>query len=172
MDDILSHIAQREDGIFNERGIKKATGSGTYMPFSYYELTFDYKGYQILLHNELGQTNTGNITVTFSNRSLEEFTITNRSHFWRLFNKGSNILKIKTVDSTLAIRLEDLLEKSMLEHYSRENLFEPKIYNLMHDNTMRLITEYHLEFDDKKNITEALISFYKLFIDALIARKI
>lgn len=172
MEDILQKIAQRENGSFEENEIKEASHGGSYTTISYYYLTLDYKEHHIELRNELGNSNTGSVKVSFGKKALEKFVITNRSHFWRLFNKKSNILKIKTVDSILSLRLEGLLEKSLLEHYSRENLFEPKIYNIVDGETMVLVTDYHLEFDDKRNITEALINFYKLFVDAIVERKI
>lgn len=172
MEDILKTIAVRENGLFEESEFKTGTGGGSYATISYYNLILDYKEHHIEMRNELGNSNTGYVKVVFENKSLETFVITNRSHFWRLLNRKSNILTIKSIDSILSLRLQDLLERSLLEHYSRENVFEPKIYNIAEGKKMVLIAEYHLEFDDKRNITEALINFYKLFIDAVIARKI
>lgn len=155
-------LEENVEFIFDDR--KYSTSRGA-IPVSIYELTIPYKNHSIFIRNELGNGNLGKIQTELKDFSIPFFEITNRSHFWRLFNRKSNILSIKCERFLFKTTLQQLLLDTELEKIARENLFEPKIYAVNETHLVNLTCEYHLEFEDKEGVLRPLIKFYKALID-------
>lgn len=165
MEDVFKLISVEEDAEFLLDNRKYAGGRGSNVHVSVYELKINYKNHLIFVRNELGNSNLGKIHCELKEFSIPIFEITNRSHFWRLFNRKSNILKIACENQVFSSQLQQILLDTKLEKIGQDNLFEPKIYNADDNGIMNLFCDYHLEFEDKEGALRALINFYKSLID-------
>ena len=165
MEEIFKLISIEENGEFILDGRKYSVGAGARITVSTYELTIPYKNYSISIRNELGNGNLGKIKAELRGFSIPIFEITSRSHFWRLFNRKSNLLKINCENTFFSKILQKILLDTGLEKISQDNLFEPRIYNFNTNGVMNLVCDYHLEFEDKEGVLRPLIQFYKSLID-------
>ena len=169
MDEVFAEIARKENGEFKVTDLKYFGSTGTVVPVSYYSLVMDYKGYCINVSYELGNHNLAKIEMELKQGEIiPDFLITNRSHYYRLFNRKANILKADSVSNSFKKFIEDLLFSSGLEMLARENLFEPKVYISRNKNHVKVLTvEFHLVFGNKKGALTSLIAFYKGIVDYL-----
>ncbi|AXG72818.1 hypothetical protein DVK85_00645 [Flavobacterium arcticum] len=169
MNEVFAEIAKQENGEFEVIDTKYSGGRGTRVFVSYYSLVINYKGYCINVSYELGNHNLAKIEMQLQlGETIPEFLITNRSHYYRLFYRKANILKVESPNNAFKKNLESLLISTNLELLARENLFEPKIItSLNEDNIKVLVTEFHLVFENKKGVLYALITFYKGIVDQL-----
>ena len=143
--------------------------NGTRIFVYHYFLKIAYKNHIINITNELGNHNMGKIEMAIiPTENISEFIITSRSIYVRLFNKKLNILKVECKDSTFNKYLQDLLFSTNLENLARENRFQPQIScSLNQSKDMLLTTDYHLEFNSKKDVLLSLIKFYKAIVTHL-----
>ncbi|MFA7445943.1 MAG: hypothetical protein WCY89_08350 [Flavobacteriaceae bacterium] len=131
---------------------------------SIYNLHVNYKEHIIYVKNELGHQNLGRVEVQLDKR-LPEFKISNTNHFVNLFLRKKNILKVTCKNHSFKKFLEQKLIELNLEKIAKESLFEPEIYNVFERNAMKIITTYHLQFDNKTAPIQPLVNLYKSLID-------
>lgn len=144
----------------------KVDGDGfSILPISIYSLVVDYKGSAICVENELGNHNIGKVELLLEGKRLPEFRITNTNHFVNIFLRRKIILKVECKNNLFKKFLEQKLTETGLEKLAKDNLFEPEIFNLFERNKMKIVTKYHLQFEDKTGVIKPLISFYKSLID-------
>lgn len=129
-------------------------------------LNIEYKGHNIQVVNKVGDHKMGEIKCELlSSLILSNFDIKYKSHYWRLFNRKSNILTIKSDNQKLNQYLQDKLISSRLENISRKSQFEPTITGFRNDKHYNISTSYSLQFHHKREVLKPLISFYKSIID-------
>lgn len=169
MKDVFEAIANQENGWHEVIDAKYDGPGGSKFFVSYYYLDIHYKDHHIHISFELGNHNMAKIEMELHpGDTIPEFSITNRSHYYRLFNRKANILKVESVNNSFKRYLENLLLSTNLEMLGRENLFEPKIGVSRREGTTKtLTTEFHLVFANKKDVLYALIAFYKGVVDHL-----
>lgn len=137
---------------------------------SLYELKISYKDHFIFVRNELGQSNMGKIVAVLKHANFPDFEITTRNHFTKLFSGDKSTFRIKCDNDSLANYIRQRIGMCNLEQIAKDNLFEPKIYTSLHENKTEIITDYHLEFEDKTGALTALVSFYKSLVDYSVRR--
>ena len=168
MKEVFAAVAKHENGQYEVIDSKFDGSGGSKMFVSYYHLDIDYKDHRIHISYEMGNHNMAKIEMQLlPGEIIPEFSITNRSHYYRLFYRKANILKVKSTNITFKKYLEDLLLSTNLEMLARENLFEPQIGIVRKETTKVLNAEFHLVFGDKEGVLHALISFYKGIVDRL-----
>lgn len=169
MKEIFAAIAKQENGYYEVIDSKYDGSGGSKVFVSYYNLEIDYKAHHIHIKYEMGNHNIAKIAMELlPGEMLPEFTITNRSHYYRLFHRKANILKVETGNITFKKYIEDLLISTNLEMLARGNLFEPVIGISRQEKTTKILTtEFHLVFENKKDVLYALIAFYKSIVDWL-----
>lgn len=169
MNEVFEEIAKQENCEFKTHAEKYAIPNGTRFFVYHYFLKIEYKNHFINITNELGNHNMGKMEMALMpTENIAECSITSRSPFARLFNKKLNMLKVECVDPVFNKYLQDLLFSTNLENLARENRFEPRIsFSLNQNNDMLLTTDYHLEFNNKKDVLLSLIKFYKAIVTHL-----
>ena len=168
MKEVFAAIASQENGIFKTTDKKYVGQRGSAVLVSYYHLDIAYKGYRIVINYELGNHNLAKIEMELHpGITIPEISITNRSHYYRLFYRKANILKVESSNITFKKYLEDLLFSTNLETLARENLFEPRIIISRKDRAKVLTTDFHLAFSNKKDVLYAIVAFYKGIVDWL-----
>ncbi len=167
MKEVFEEIALHENGVLKCFDNNYSNFDGSKIFSTVYKLELNYKEHKILIVNELGQQNIGSVELKIElGTKISNFEISSRSHFWKLFNKRSNILKVECNNVSLKSTLEKLIINTGLEKIAKENLFQPNIFTKSNDyKDLAIITEYHLNFPDKKGALISLIQFYKQIID-------
>lgn len=129
-------------------------------------LNVPYKGQTIQVIYSLSNIQTGIVSCTLEKGlDLPEFHIVARSHYWRLFNKKKNILKVECSAQNFSKILIAKLATLQIEETARNFQFEPTILGKKANNQYELKTSYHLAFPNKKEILRPIIDFYKCLID-------
>lgn len=169
MEKILSEIAKSEFGSFKKIDQKLANFNRSRLFITKYELEILYKNRPIKILNEMGNHNLGSFEVAFpSNLTIPDFRIVTKSHLWKLFHPKSNILVVDYKNISFQTFLQKTSITSNLETVCRANLFEPVInVKRTKNEEIKIITDYHLEFNDKKTAMLSLVNFYKSIIDFL-----
>jgi hypothetical protein len=169
MNEVFEEIAKHENCEFKTHAEKYAILNGTRIFVYHYFLKIEYENHFINITSELGNHNIGKIEMAIiPTENISEFLITSRSLYVRLFNKKLNILKVECRDSRFNKYLQGLLFSTNLENLARENRFEPQIsFSLNQNKGMLLTTDYHLEFNNKKDVLLSLIKFYKAIVTHL-----
>ena len=168
MEEVFAAIAEKEKGNFKADVVKYTMPDSSKMFVSHYYLEVDYKGHQIHIYYEMGNHNMAKAEVQLlPGENFPQFSITNRSHYYRLFYRKANILKVECTSNTFKKYLEELLASTNLELLARENLFEPQMRILQKDVVKVLSCEFHLVFGDKEGVLYGLIAFYKSIVDRL-----
>lgn len=169
MKEVLAAIANQENGIFKITDTKFAGEGGSVVFVSYYHLDITYKDYRIIINLELGNHNIAKIEMELKpGVVIPELSITNRSHYYRLFYRRANILKVESTNITFKKFIENLLLSTNLEMLARENLFEPKIVISQKEDRTKVVTaDFHLAFSNKKDVLYAFVAFYKGIVDWL-----
>ncbi|NDI98345.1 hypothetical protein GWA97_04585 [Flavobacterium sp. LaA7.5] len=169
MREVFAAIAKQENGEFKVTDATYNGFRGAKVFVSYYHLETDYKMHRISIDYEMGNHNMAKIEMQLlPGEAIPELSITNRSHYYRLFYRKANILKVESTNITFKRYVENLLFSTNLEMLARENLFQPKMVTSLNENrTKSFITEFHLAFENKRDVLYALIAFYKGIIDSL-----
>ena len=129
-------------------------------------LEVTHKNQVIQIIYKLSNNQTGLLSCKLEERfRLPKFRVTYRSHFWRIFNKNKNLLKVECAENNFSKFLQEKLSSLQIEETARKFLFEPTLLGSKENNHYELKTSYHLAFPDKKNILRPLIDFYKCLID-------
>ncbi len=102
MKEVFTAIADQENGIFKATDKKYVGQRGSAVFVSYYHLNIPYKENRIIINYELGNYNIAKIEMELQpGITIPEISITNRSHYYRLFYRKSNILKVEALISLL-----------------------------------------------------------------------
>ena len=149
----------------------------TYYPVEYYSvdpqddlyvkklgLDIPYRKHIIKVEYNVGYAKTANFHCEFDNgKEIENFKINYRSQYVRLLFK-KNILKVNTIDANLKSFLASKLIENKLEFIARESMFTPEIeWNRLKSNKLK--AHFSLSFENKKEVLEPMINFYKDLID-------
>ncbi|WP_138433926.1 hypothetical protein [Winogradskyella algicola] len=134
-----------------------------------FTLDLPYKSHTIYISYEVGDLKLGHIVSELKETTISSFKIYAQSHFWRIFNNKSNILKIVTSDKKLKQSLEKMLLNIELESIARKSQFSQIIKGYRTKNHFKITTEFPLSFDAKLEVLLPIINFYKGLIDDFIS---
>ena len=130
-------------------------------------LEIKYNNHIIKVEYKLNNDRTGILNCKLGARDrLPKFKITNKSHYWRFFNRKKNILKIDCDEPKFKTTIEEKLNGLGIEQIARNTQFEPIIVGANNNNNFfEIKTSFHLAFSAKKDILRPLIELYKYFVD-------
>ncbi len=164
MEEAFKIIAQEENGQYKANHTQYFGFSMSDFTATIHELNIEYKNHPIKISYDFGHLNFAKIECQLSLKAyIPNFKITKKSHYWRLFNPKANILKVSCNNISFKNFLEEQLNSSQLEACSRAHLFEPTIQKK--GKPLKILTEYGLGFDNKKEVIRPLIKLYKAIID-------
>lgn len=148
---------------YQEANVKLPNSSN--MPIEKYKLKIPYMDNWIFIENEFGNHNMGHVELELKNANIPHFKVKSGNHFLNLIMRKKHLLKIDCADLTFKEHLATMLISSNLEEIAKRNTFEPEMRTEVSFNTIKIITDYHLEFNDKLGAIEALIELYKALIN-------
>ncbi|WP_196889869.1 hypothetical protein [Aureivirga sp. CE67] len=143
--------------------------SGSNLPVTDHYLEIEYKDSFINLSYEFGSQNIAEIITEIElKQPKEDFEISTRSHFKRLFVQNKSPWKIKNSNPVLKGKILKLLEESKLTEIANESTFEPLIKGKGTKNRFELTTRYSLAFENKEESILPIINLNKRIIDLLL----
>lgn len=159
-------IAEKENGDYKLTEEVYPGELGARIKVSTHQLRIEYKGHEIYIENEFGNTNLGKVHCSFSRRArIPEFEIFTRTQFWKLFNRKADIIEIKCPDQDFTAFAKKHLFDCKLEEIAQKSLFQPQIKGILHENGTNVNLNYHLAFDDKEKALEPIICFFKSLVN-------
>jgi hypothetical protein len=169
MEDIFADIAKEENGNFIQTDITSRNGlMGNSFPQSDYDLEIDYNGHQILIHNTLGPSSVGSVEMMVSSQVGQiDFKLTTKNHFAALFSRKKEMIKISCKNLDFKEFLLGLKELDDLHHIIQEVAFEPVLTCIPEIDGIVIRTEYHLAFEERREVLRPLIAFYKALANKL-----
>ena len=163
--EFFKKLAEKENGKFYFKDENISIGMGVRSPNVLYKITFDYKNNSFTIINQIGNANVGTVCCEM-NKTLQpiEFEINNISHLQNLLLRKKGRLKIKSDNSNIKYFLTKSDSLNILSQIAKKENFSP-IITCAFDENWRIVTEYHLEFDNWIEPIEPTIELYKNLID-------
>ncbi|MGG8497856.1 hypothetical protein ACQY1Q_15700 [Tenacibaculum sp. TC6] len=166
LEEHFTKIAEKEGATLHITNDSVRIGGGARCPDIHYQLYIIYKDRKIRVSNKIGVCEVGSVAcrICDSKESLK-FELTTRSHFRSLFLGKKNRCKLKAENHNIDSFFKNSLSWKELRKMVNETAFMPMFLGENTEEGFSLITEYHMEFPNKEQVVEPLITFYKEFID-------
>ncbi|WP_196890133.1 hypothetical protein [Aureivirga sp. CE67] len=133
-----------------------------------YYLEIEHQNSVIFLCYELANQSMAKVTVEVElNHFKENFEISTRSHFQRLFVKNKSPWKINCPNAEFKKKLLTILDKNELSDFAQKTSFEPIIYGKRAFNKIKIETKFSLAFENKENSIIPVINYHKRMIEFL-----
>lgn len=145
----------------------KVYGTGVFITVSKFVLTIPYKNHLIRIENEYGTSQLGKLEMRIEKGFIPEFEVKSQSHLKNIFLIKKRRFLINCSDLQYKRLIEEWIVNSGMEAIAKENLFEPHVRLEKVKGAQYMITEYHLQLEDKMGGLKAMIQFYKQCVNNL-----
>jgi hypothetical protein len=161
MREIFEEIAKEERADCNIEDSKTRVG-GVVIFEATYDLSIDYNGKLIRVHNILGGMASGELEMLLPKQSDQtKFEITTKSPFSSLFSRKKERVKISSKDHSIIKFFNDSSELQKIQDIIKDTGFEPYIKGKNTKYGFLVRTEYHLAFEERREVIRPLIALYK-----------
>ena len=141
----FKRIAEKENGKFYFEDKDISTGLGVRSPNVTYIIKFEYNNSNFTIYNRTGTAYVGEISCDLpSTTPITHFEITSISHLYFLENN-------------LALK--------QLNKIAKKENFSPLIHTYSDNKQKKIITKYHLEFNNWTQVIEPIIELFKNLTD-------
>ena len=160
----FTEFAEKVGGKFYFQDSDLKVGGGVRSPKVIYLVKFTYKDCEFSVLNTTGTSYEGNITCKLaSGLQSIPFEITTISHLANLFRRKKSRFQIKSENENISYFLNQNQTIKKLSAIAHKHNYSPWFF--CDTNEKKLVTKYHLEFDDWTQVIEPTIQLYKDLID-------
>jgi len=165
----LEHIANEIGATLAIKEESIRAGGGAHSPELSFLLKITHHGHVIRIHIHAGTTAVGKVECLLPklNQSLE-FEITTVSHFVNLFLRKGGRFRIESKNEEVKTFFNQSIGLAKMRGIAKKDSFDPLIYGKNRGEEFRLITEYHLQFDNYWEVIKPIILFNKEFINLFV----
>lgn len=162
----FKRIAEKENGKFYFEDKDISIGLGVRSPNVTYIIKFEYNNSNFTIYNRTGTAYVGEISCDLpSTTPITHFEITSISHLLNLFIRKKSRFKIKSENKNLNYFLENNLALKQLNKIAKKENFSPLIHTYSDNKQKKIITKYHLEFNNWTQVIEPIIELFKNLTD-------
>ncbi len=162
----FKRVAEKVNGKFYFKDETLDIGGGVRSPDVTFLIKFVHKGVEVAAMNQTGTSFVGTVLCSYPERPKKfKFEIDNRSYLSRLFFRKKPPFIIKTQNKNLDYFFRHNKALKALSDIAKKVQFEPFFSGKNVKGKYKVITKYHLEFDDWTQVLEPLVQFYIDLID-------
>ena len=162
----FKELAKKEGGTFSYSDEDISIGMGVRSPSVIYQIKFDYKGNEIFIDNRTGTNYVGAIICKISPELRHvKFSLESRSPLSLLFSRKKDQFKIYCENQNFYNFLKNDSSLNKIGVIAQKTKFHPEINCDGKPRNIKIVTKYHLEFEDWTQVLEPIIRFYKNVID-------
>ena len=162
----FKEIAEKENGKFYYKDENAASLNGVRYPYVLFLLQIDYKNHKIIIDNRTGTSFVGTATLILDTTTKSvDFEVSSISHFKNLFLRKKSRFNISSNNQNIKYFIKNNIAFNKLNNIGKKTAFNPDIKVNLAERPNKIITKYHLEFEDWTQVIEPLIEFYKNLAD-------
>lgn len=162
----FQRIADKEAGKFYFQEENHLLSNGAHTPDLSFLIRMKYKDNEISVLNQTGTSFVGTIIGKLASHIRPiDFELTSISNLANFFLRRKSRFKIRSENEKIKYFLEHNDVLKQLSDIANNTAFTPHITIDNKNGVDRIITKYHLEFEDWTQVIEPMIELYKNLMD-------